>query len=246
MICDSSKLASTQLKPMSPLKLSNHAVIILASGLSQRLGQAKQLLCKAGEPLICFMTKLAISTKPQAIIIVIPDNQPLIASALHKLAFQYPIIQIVVNPAPKTGMAYSLSLAIDAITQLTSLSIERVVIMGVDQVLLDEQHLMRLLAGKESVVASEYSSWQMTDDRQLKQIATPAQSMKNIMGLPLITDYTLLKNWQSLLSGDKGLRYLIRGLPRSQISTVFNNQLSYDIDTPEQLAHAKQRGWLDK
>ena len=188
MICDSSKLASTQLKPTSPLKLSKHAVIILASGLSQRLGQAKQLLCKAGEPLICFMTKLAISTKPQAIIIVIPDNQPLIASAMHKLAFQYPIIQIVVNPAPKTGMAYSLSLAIDAITQLTSLSIERVVIMGVDQVLLDEQHLMRLLAGKESVVASEYSSWQMTDDRQLKQIATPAQSMKNIKGLPLITD----------------------------------------------------------
>lgn len=246
MICDSSKLASTQLKPTSPLKLSKHAVIILASGLSQRLGQAKQLLCKAGEPLICFMTKLAISTKPQAIIIVIPDNQPLIASAMHKLAFQYPIIQIVVNPAPKTGMAYSLSLAIDAVTQLTSVSIERVVIMGVDQVLLDEQHLAKLLADKRSVGASSYSSWQYSNNMNVNETSAANASTQNIIGLPLTIDYDLLRRCQAELSGDSGLRYFIRELPPSQISTVFNNQLSYDIDTPEQLAHAKQRGWLDK
>lgn len=162
MSSDSYLSMPIHLKPTNPLNLSNHAVIILASGLSLRLGQAKQLLCKDGEPLICFMTKLALFTKPQAIIIVIPDNQPLIASAMNELAFQYSMIQMVVNPTPEIGMAYSLDLAIEAVTQLTSSLIERVVIMGVDQVLLDEQHLVKLLADKRSVVASAYGSWQQT------------------------------------------------------------------------------------
>ena len=243
---DASILASTQLKPINLSKPPNHAVIILASGLSLRLGQAKQLLCKDGEPLICFMTKLALSTKPQAIIIVIPDNQPSIASAMNELAFQYSMIQMVVNSTPEIGMAYSLDLAIEAVTQLTSSLIERVLIMGVDQVLLDEQHLAKLLADKRSVVASAYSSWQYSNNMNLNETSAATALKQNIIGLPLTIDYDLLREWQALLVGDKGLRYLIRGLPPSQISTVVNNQLSYDIDTPEQLAHAKQKGWLDK
>ena len=243
---DASILASTQLKPINLSKPPNHVVIILASGLSLRLGQAKQLLCKDGEPLICFMTKLALSTKPQAIIIVIPDNQPLIASAMNELAFQYSRIQMVVNSTPEIGMAYSLNLAIEAVTQLTSSLIERVLIMGVDQVLLDEQHLVKLLADKRSVVASAYSSWQYSNNMNLNETSAATALKQNIIGLPLTIDCDLLREWQALLVGDKGLRYLIRGLPPSQISTVVNNQLSYDIDTPEQLAHAKQKGWLDK
>ena len=246
MSSDVSILASTQLKPINLSKPPNHAVIILASGLSLRLGQAKQLLCKDGEPLICFMTKLALSTKPQAIIIVIPDNQPSIASAMNELAFQYSMIQMVVNPTPEIGMAYSLNLAIEAVTQLTSSLIERVVIMGIDQVLLDEQHLAKLLADKRSVVASAYSSWQYSNNMNLNETSTATALKHNIIGLPLTIDCDLLREWQALLVGDKGLRYLIRELKPSQISTVVNHQLSYDIDTPEQLAHAKQKGWLDK
>ena len=246
MSSDVSILASTQLKPINLSKPPNHAVIILASGLSLRLGQAKQLLCKDGEPLICFMTKLALSTKPQAIIIVIPDNQPSIASAMNELAFQYSMIQMVVNSTPEIGMAYSLNLAIDAVTQLTSSLIERVLIMGVDQVLLDEQHLAKLLADKRSVVASAYGSWQHSNNMNLNETSATTALKQNIIGLPLTIDCDLLREWQALLVGDKGLRYLIRDLKPSQISTVVNNQLSYDIDTPEQLAHAKQKGWLDK
>ena len=80
----------------------------------------------------------------------------------------------------------------------------------------------------------------------LNETSTATALKHNIIGLPLTIDCDLLREWQSSLSGDKGLRYLIRELKPSQISTVVNNQLSYDIDTPEQLAHAKQKGWLDK
>ena len=44
-------------------KPPNHAVIILASGLSHRLGQPKQLLEKQGKPLINYMTMLALVTQ---------------------------------------------------------------------------------------------------------------------------------------------------------------------------------------
>ena len=218
----------------------NHAVIILASGLSQRLGQSKQMLFKDGEPLIACMTRLALGNNPQAIVVVIPDNRRLIASAITDLADQHPSVQIVVNPQPDTGMAHSLSLGIETIAAFESISIDRVLIMGVDQVLLDESHLTSLLAGKKLVVASRYHNWQ-----GLEKYQNLHESASDIIGLPLAINYKLLRQWQTTLAGDKGLRHLIRGLPADQIGKVDNDQLSYDIDTPEQLAYAKQQGWLD-
>ncbi len=227
----------------------NHAAIILASGLSQRLGEAKQLLRKDGEPLICYMTKIALATQPQAIIIVIPEDNSLIAEAVAKLAAQHAVIHTVVNPAPKIGMAHSLYLGIDALKELESresLAVDRVLIIGVDQVLLNKEHLQVLLAGSQRVVASRYSSsnnW--SDEQNLVESIANSPSNKNIIGLPLVIDYKLLTQWQVSLTGDKGLRHLIRGLAPHQMSTVKNHRLSYDIDTPSQLAHARAQRWLD-
>ena len=220
-------------------QVQNHAVIILASGLSQRLGQPKQLLVKNGELLIVHMIRSAVSTNPQAVIVVIPDKHPAVASVVTELAVQYPAVQAVVNPKPETGMADSLRLGIESIASLGNSSIERVLIMGVDQVLLDQSHLMALLAGEQSVVASSYHSWTYSDELS-------ATEQKNIIGLPLVIDTGLLRQWQTELTGDKGLRHLIRALPPSQIHTVINKQLSYDIDTPAQLAFAQKKGWLDQ
>ena len=221
----------------------NHAAIILAGGLSQRLGQPKQLLLKNGEPLITYMIQLAASSNPQVIVVVIPDKHLTISSEVAELAMQYPTVKTVVNSKPETGMAHSLLLGIETLASLeiTSLavdSIERVLIMGVDQVLLDGPHLSALLNGEQTVVASGYQCWQESN----KPTST---DNKHIIGLPLVINYKLLRQWQSELMGDKGLRHLIRGLPVDQIGTVINDSLSYDIDTPEQLAYAKQQGWLD-
>ena len=86
---------------------NNHAVIILASGLSHRLGHSKQLLNKDNQPLIHYMLKLALATKPQTIIIVIPTNSPAIADAINQLVVENPNVVIIFNPIPKTGMAHS-------------------------------------------------------------------------------------------------------------------------------------------
>ncbi|WP_227672285.1 nucleotidyltransferase family protein [Psychrobacter urativorans] len=229
--------------------INDHAVIILASGLSQRLGQSKQLLSKNGEPLICYMTKLALVTQPNAVIVVIPQGQAVIANATAKLVSQNSMIDIVVNSMPETGMARSLYLGIEALTKvnLDNACINRVLIMGVDQVLLDSPHLTDLLAGKHTVVASSYQHLKENhlNEQRLDETISTGESEENIVGLPIMVSYELLRQWQSALIGDKGLRHLIRALPSNQISTVTNHQLSYDIDTPNQLAHAKQQNWLD-
>ena len=222
--------------------INNYAVIILASGLSQRLGQSKQFLSKDNQLLICYMTKLALAAQPQTVIVVIPQDNPEIAAAIAELATEYLNIITVNNPIPKTGMAHSLYLGIDALISIRgNIVINRVLIMGVDQVLLDNHHLAKLLAGERAVVASSYPH--LYDDN--KNFAID-KSKADIVGLPINIDYSLLKQWQVELTGDKGLRYLIRSLPSNQISTVINQQLSYDIDTPEQLIYAKQQHWLDQ
>ena len=216
----------------------NHVIIILASGLSQRLGHPKQLLNKDNEPLICHMLELALNTNPQAVIIVIPQDNQAIADAINQPVAENSNVIIAVNSIPETGMAHSLSLAIEALNNSNSdSSIERVLIMGVDQVLLDKSHLTQLLTAKHSVVASSYA--------HLNRDFTVNNCKADIVGLPITIDYELLKQWQAQLVGDKGLRHLIRELTAEQISTVINNKLSYDIDTPEQFAYAKRQHWLD-
>ncbi len=220
--------------------INNHAVIILASGLSQRLGQSKQLLNKDNEPLICYMIKMALNTQPQTVIVVIPHDDPVIVAAVDEITVRSSIVHTVNNLIPETGMAHSLCLGIDALVSIRgNIVIDRVLIIGVDQVLLDSNHLNKLLAGKHELVASSYPHLHNDKDFSVDN------SKANILGLPVNIDYSLLQQWQMELTGDKGLRYLIRSLPSNQVSTVINQQLSYDIDTPEQLAHAKQQCWLD-
>ena len=223
-----------------------HSVMILASGISTRLGYPKQLLSKEGDPLLIYMMKQALATQPQAIIVVIPKGNLAIEKAVNLLTVQTTAITVVVNANPETGMAHSLSLAINALSQSDTLSKSqsdtlsnnRVLIMGVDQVLLDSQHLKSLLVGNSSVTASRYRYWD--NHAMLKE------TNESLLGLPLVIDYEQLKPWQTHLEGDKGLRDLIRALPPNQIAHVDNHLLSYDIDTPEQLAYARQQNWLDK
>ena len=240
---------------------TNHAIIILASGLSRRLGQAKQLLCKNGVPIINHMIKLAASTNPQAIIIVIPKGVGKISNEVATLSDNHLNIKIVINQTPETGMGHSLYVAIEALTQFVNdknfndknfnhKAVDRVLIMGVDQILLDLEHANELLADKHLVVASGYKHWQILDtltkDGHIERRAGASHESTNlIVGLPLVIDYLLLKQWKLNLSGDKGLRHLIRALPPHQLTVVNNPKLSYDIDTSEQLAYARQQGWVD-
>ena len=213
--------------------LTPHWVIILAAGLSTRLGQSKQLLSIQGQPLIRHMAQLARATNPRKVIVVVPQGQPEMCSPIADLA-----IELIINPNPTTGMALSLSLAIDSInaqlskssnvsspsTQTTS-----ILIMGIDQVRLTTDHLQQLLQAQAH-----------------SQTIVAASRYDNVIGLPLVVDWQQLQAWQPQLSGDKGLRKLIRALPEKTVTAIDMSELADDIDTPKQYALACQQGWLDK
>ena len=255
------------------LPQQSHAVIILASGLSQRLGQPKQLLKKQSQPLLEVMTNLALATNPSTILLVVASSQSETIQLSQTLAAQHDVVMPVINSHPEQGMAHSLSLAITQLNRevANGLAIQRVIILGVDQVLLDISHLSSLLAGFNAdknteksgdaksrgckkVVASSYSSSYKILENELSHIECPITDPSNtdisdneqrIIGLPINIDYQLLIQWQPLLNGDKGLRHLIRGLSSEDLGVVNNIKLSLDIDTPEQLQFAIEQGWLD-
>jgi len=207
-----------------------HCVIILAAGQSHRLGQPKQILKIQGQPLLRHMAQLALATTPANVSIVVPQTYPEIGQSVESLA-----IDLVPNPTPETGMALSLSLSIDAMkAKLTNpsaaLSLDPAVfIMGVDQVRLTSAHLQQLL-----------TQYQACEDTLVT-----ASQYDGVIGLPLVIRWSQLLAWQPQLTGDKGLRKLIRDLPDSSYSTIDFPELAHDIDTPEQYEKARQQGWLD-
>lgn len=233
-----------KLTAQSPTK-PRHAVILLASGLSQRLGHAKQLIQKDQQPLLCHMVQLALTTQPSAVMVVVPKSQTAIISALDQKVIENDNLHLVVNPTPHTGMGHSLDLGINGLDDWrhhTVCDIDRVLIMGVDQVLLNQAHLSALLN---------------TDDRHVCVTASRYPRLgvsftyhkdngdNHIVGLPLVVQYDMLRQWQPQLSGDKGLRAFIRALPDIQIAHITNADLSHDIDTPEQWRYAQAQGWID-
>lgn len=209
---------------------AQHCVIILAAGQSSRLGQPKQLLEIQGQPLVRHMAQLALETVPVSVSVVVPKTCPNISQSLDGLA-----VDLVANPTPENGMALSLSLAIDAIkakltSPSTALSLDPAVfIIGVDQVRLTPEHLQQLL-----------SQYNLT-----AETLVTASQYDGVIGLPLVIRWSQLLAWQPQLSGDKGLRKLIRALPDSSYSTIDLPELAHDIDTPEQYEEARQQGWLD-
>lgn len=248
-----------------------HAVILLASGLSKRLGQPKQLLTIDAQPLLEVMTLRALATSPKAVMLVVPESNSVIHSLAKTLAAQHDVLIPVFNSYPEQGMAYSLNLGIDALNKKVAqgLSVKRVVIMGVDQILLDTAHLHQLLLSSEqsvhAIADNPVDNYEPANNKNLadnKVVASnygrsykdlpellsnkAAKPNTNIMGLPITIDYERLTQWQSRLTGDKGLRDLIRNLDDKQLHVIDNIRLSLDIDTPEQLSFSQQQGWLDR
>lgn len=238
-----------------------HAIILLASGLSQRLGTSKQLLTFKGQSLLQIMIMQALATQPTVLIVVTPrkndeikalvetvtDNQ--LPSALR----HSPWIHNVINPSPEAGMGHSLYLAIERLRQLYGSQkysdlqswqqLERVLIMGVDQILLRTEHLNNLLMPKTEVVVSRY--FRSYEHLQKSKLEDRGTDLDKIIGIPIAVNLSQLLQWQPHLAGDTGLRYLIRNLADDKISMVDNTQLSLDIDTPQQLKFAINQGYLD-
>ena len=210
---------------------NGHAVILLAAGLSQRLGTPKQLLLRARLPLITHMLYIALKSGAKKIIVVVPSDLPAVTTAVQSMKIPSNQLIVVQNDQSGLGMAHSLQLGIEAL-RIHAPECGRVLIMGVDQIHLDSAHVTDLLAAVQPIAVSQYPA------------SDTSSEDKQILGLPVVVEQAQLLAWYAKLSGDKGLRALIRHTDITP-HIVDNPKLSTDIDTPAQLASAKACGWLD-
>lgn len=202
-----------------------HAVVVLAAGSSSRLGEPKQLLQQNGEALLRRVVRIAATTSPQRLVVVLPPGDPSIAGVLDGI-----VHLPMVNPAAASGMAGSLRVAARHV-QLFS----RVLVLGCDQPALEVDHLSALLGG--AAASSSACAATLIDGRASTPAVVPGSWFHTLRhdGAASSTDP----------QADQGFRQRLRALESSTVFLLQAESLALDIDTPNDLADARARGLID-
>lgn len=181
------------------------AAVVLAAGLSRRMGQAKLLMPVGGKALIRHAVETVLAGGVDSVWVVTgPDVEP-IAAALAGLD-----VQLVVNPAPEEGQAGSLRAGIAALPA----SVDAVVIALGDQPSLAPSIIPALLAARRTspklIVAPRYRDGQ----------GNPVLFKREIFP-------ELLR-----LTGDQGARPIFQQEPARVEWVELDLPMPPDVDTP--------------
>lgn len=204
---------------------NNLHIVVLAAGLSQRLGFAKQLILKDNITLLEEKIRLAFAFSNN-VTVVIPKIDTDWAKQICCIARRFPI-QLVSNPTPQLGMAHSIQLATAALCAQNLPSTARVMFLTIDQIALNNTHLVQLTQAvpDTTLIASRY--------------ATPA-----VVGIPVNMPVGFLTAFVPQLEGDKGFGKILAHLAQAdstyRILTIDLPELAWDIDTPEQFEQLKK------
>lgn len=196
---------------------TGHAVVLLAAGGSRRLGQPKQLLIRAGIPLIRWLAECALTTRPERMLAVVGRDRTAIAEALAGLP-----LTLVNNADWSSGLASSLQMAAAALADWPG----AVLLLACDQPQLQAEHLQRLLqahrVGPGAVTVTDYGDGHGA-------------------GIPVLVPASVLAA-ATALQGDIGLKRLWQS---QSLNRVLAPELAVDLDTPADVARAVAAGWLD-
>lgn len=205
---------------------SQHVAIVLAAGGSRRLGQPKQLLQRNGETLLHRAARCAARTRPALLIVVLPPGGQQWHTLLEDIDHRP-----LVNTAASSGMASSLQLAAAHVDAQAP-----VLILGCDQPALDAPHLHALLAGARASISG-----------------CAATRIEGQPSMPAVVPGEWFIGLGRSPSGDagragrhdEGFRQRLRALPAPHLHLLDDPALALDIDTPADLAHARERGLID-
>ena len=181
------------------------AAIVLAAGLSRRMGQAKLLMPVGGRPIIRYVVESVLAGGVDSVWVVTgPDVEPIEAALA---GFE---VQIVVNPAPEEGQAGSVRTGIAALPP----SVDAVLIALGDQPSLAPSIIPALLAARRAssklIVAPRYRDGQ----------GNPVLFKREIFP-------ELLR-----LTGDQGARPIIQKDPTRVEWVELDLPMPPDVDTP--------------
>lgn len=190
---------------------SRFGLVILAAGASVRMGQPKQLLPLAGEPLLVRTVTAGLSADVWPVIVVLGAQAEIIRPLLAKL----PVL-VAENPAWAEGMASSLRTGIATLQQF-SRSVEGAIVAVCDQPGFSSGTIAQLIARQQatgaSIVAARYGG------------------RNGVPSLFLRAQFAAL----TALTGEEGARTLVNQTSRD-VATVDLPGLVTDLDTPEEYA----------
>jgi len=180
--------------------------IVLAAGLSRRMGQAKLLLPVEGRPVVRLTVEAVLTGGVEQVVVVTGSEHQPLAEALAGLP-----VALAINPHPEAGQASSIRVGIGALPAGT----EAVLIALGDQPFLAAEIIPALLAARE---------------RTGKAIVAPRY--RDGRGNPVLFSRELFGELLDI-SGDQGARSVVERDPGRVALVDLDLPMPQDLDTPE-------------
>jgi molybdenum cofactor cytidylyltransferase len=187
-------------------------IVVLAAGFSHRLGRPKALATVRGKNLLTRTIQVLTPYSTTKILVVVPA-----AAARYRIGISAGRVRFAVNPRRASGLASSVRLGIHLSRHYSA-----VLLLPVDLVHLNQLDVGRLLA-----------RWRGSPRR------VAARRIGGRVGTPLILPHWLYAS-AAELTGDEGLRDVIRRLPDSILAPMHMPSALTDVDTPEDLERARR------
>ncbi len=188
------------------------AAIVLAAGVSRRLGQPKQLLMLGGETLLERVIRLANEAGAAPVLAVLGAHCEMIRESVA-----FDIASVAMNERWEQGIASSIHTGLSAL-DFAAPATPGVMILGCDQPKLTTAHLRALI---ETFAAQ-------------KELTIVASTYSGVQGIPAVFPRSAFPHLLAL-SGDKGARALLLHPPCPLIALDFAGG-EIDIDEPGDLA----------
>lgn len=186
----------------------SYGIVLLAAGVSSRLGRPKQLLSYQGDYLLNHAIKATEQVNDVVTVVIIGAEAESLLKEIKNVD-----VKVVLNQQFKEGMSSSIRCGVQYLQDYDR-NIENIIIMVCDQPYVDGVHISKLIACHEAtaakIVASTYS------DRK---------------GVPALFNKQLFPELLTL-KGDVGAKALIKKY-NAETAAVFLPLGEIDIDTEE-------------
>lgn len=183
------------------------SAIILAAGLSSRMGMPKQLLTLGNKTFIRIVTENVLAAAVDEVLVVTGTLEQAVHAAISDLP-----VKVVYNPRYEQGQGTSLTLGIQSIDERASAFL----------VLMADQPLITASIINRSIEAFTRSS-----------CLALRPTYKSLPGHPVVFSASMRAELEAL-KGDEGARQILKKLgDKVRYLPVQDEAVVFDIDTPE-------------